>query len=90
MNENELIDAIQQVDFDLAFLRKRIRILDVRIAEAKASNDTVEFNRQSGFKHQQERYIRYAKVYRRELNARHSENLAGWKRELMQCREVQG
>lgn len=85
MNEQELIDAIQQVDFDLAFLKKRIRILDVRIAEARLENNTTEINRQSGFKRQQERYIKYAKSYRRELHARHSENLAEWKRELAKC-----
>lgn len=77
MTESEYLEKLNQVDFDLSFLRKRLRTLDFNIAAADMTNDIPEVNKLRRYRKQQERYITYAKAYRKELNSQYQEMLAG-------------
>lgn len=77
MTESEYLEKLNQVDFDLSFLRKRLRTLDFNIAAADMVKNIPEVNKLRRYRKQHERYITYAKAYRKTLNAQYQEMLAG-------------
>ena len=77
MTESEYLEKLNQVDFDLSFLRKRLRTLDFNIAAADMQKNVPEVNKQKRYRRQHERYITYAKAYRKELNSQYQSMLAG-------------
>ena len=76
MNDNEYLAVLNQVEHDLTFLRKRLRTLDFNIAVAEMENDVQEVNKLRRYRKQHERYIGYAKAYRKSLNSQYQEMLA--------------
>ena len=76
MNENEYLAVLNQVEYDLTFLRKRLRTLDFNIAVAETENNVQEANKLRRYRKQHERYIGYAKAYRKSLNSQYQEMLA--------------
>lgn len=77
MTESEYLEKLNQVDFDLSFLRKRLRTLDFNIAAADMEKKISEVNKLRRYRKQHERYITYAKSYRKTLNSQYQEMLAG-------------
>ena len=45
MTESEYLEKLNQVDFDLSFLRKRLRTLDFNIAAADMQKNVPEVNK---------------------------------------------
>lgn len=45
MTEDDYLERLSQVEFDLAFLKKRIRNLDFNIAVADMEGNTLEYNK---------------------------------------------
>lgn len=77
MTESEYLEKLNQVDFDLSFLRKRLRTLDFNIAAADMEKKISEVNKLRRYRKQHERYITYAKAFRKELNSQYQEMLKG-------------
>lgn len=77
MTESEYLEKLNQVDFDLSFLRKRLRTLDFNIAAADMQKNISEVNKLRRYRKQHERYITYAKAYRKDLNSQYQEMLKG-------------
>lgn len=77
MDEIEYLEKLNQVDFDLSFLRKRLITLDFNIAAADMQKNVPEVNKLRRYRKQHERYITYAKAYRKELNSQYQEILKG-------------
>lgn len=77
MTESEYLEKLNQVDFDLSFLRKRLRTLDFNIAAADMVKNVPEVNKLRRYRKQQERYITYAKAYRKDLNSQYQSMLKG-------------
>ena len=77
MTESEYLEKLNQVDFDLTFLKKRMRTLDFNIAAADMQKNVPEVNKLRRYRKQQERYITYAKAYRKDLNSQYQEMLKG-------------
>ena len=77
MTESEYLEKLNQVDFDLTFLKKRLRTLDFNIAAADMQKNIPEVNKLRRYRKQHERYITYAKAYRKELNSQYQEMLKG-------------
>lgn len=77
MTESEYLEKLNQVDFDLTFLKKRLRTLDFNIAAADMQKNVPEVNKLRRYRKQHERYITYAKAYRKELNAQYQSMLKG-------------
>ena len=76
--ESEYLEKLNQVDFDLSFLRKRLRTLDFNIAAAADMVKNIpEVNKLRRYRKQHERYITYAKAFRKELNSQYQEMLKG-------------
>ena len=77
MNDNEYLAVLNQVEYDLTFLRKRLRTFDFNIAVAEMENNIQEANKLRRYRKQHERYITYAKAYRKDLNSQYQEMLSG-------------
>ena len=77
MTESEYLEKLNQVDFDLSFLRKRLRTLDFNIAAADMEKKISEVNKLRRYHKQHERYITYAKSSRTTLNSQYQEMLKG-------------
>ena len=79
MTESEYLEKLNQVDFDLTFLKKRLRTLDFNIAAADMQKNVPEVNKLRRYRKQHERYITYAKSYRKDLNSQYQSMLKGVK-----------
>lgn len=75
MTEDDYLERLSQVEFDLAFLKKRIRNLDFNIAVAEMEGNTLEYNKLKRWKKQHERYICYAKLFKRHLTSQYDSML---------------
>lgn len=75
MTEDDYLERLSQVEFDLAFLKKRIRTLDFNIAVADMEGNTLESNKLKRWKKQHERYIGYAKLFKRHLTSQYDSML---------------
>lgn len=75
MTEDDYLERLSQVEFDLDFLKKRIRTLDFNIAVAEMENNVQEANKLKRWKKQHERYIGYAKLYKRQLTSQYDSML---------------
>ena len=82
MTESEYLEKLNQVDFDLSFLRKRLRTLDFNIAAADMEKKISEVNKLRRYRKQHERYITYAKAYRKTLNSQYQEMLKGVRNDI--------
>lgn len=63
MTESEYLEKLNQVDFDLTFLKKRLRTLDFNIAAADMVKNIPEVNK--------------LRRYRKDLNSQYQEMLKG-------------
>ena len=79
MTEDDYLERLSQVEFDLAFLKKRIRNLDFNIAVADMEGNTLEYNKLKRWKKLHERYIGYAKLFKRHLTSQYDSMLLSTK-----------
>ena len=79
MTESEYLEKLAQAEYDLYFIRQRIKKLGFEIAEAERQKNLPEANKKRRFLRQQERYSTYTKFYRKTLNAQYQEMLKGVK-----------
>ena len=77
MTESEYLEKLNQVDFDLSFLRKRLRTLDFNIAAAMRQRNIPLANLKRRYRRQQERYVTYTKFYKKSFNSEYQEILKG-------------
>lgn len=77
MTESEYLEKLAQTDYDLYGIRQRIRKLGLEIAEAERQKNLPEANKKRRYRKQHERYITYAKAYRKELNSQYQSMLKG-------------
>ena len=79
MTEEDYLERINQADYDLYYLRKRIKKLEVETAEAVRQRNIPLANLKRRYRRQQERYVTYAKFYKKTFNAQYQEMLKGAK-----------
>ena len=77
MTESEYLERINQADYDLYYLRKRIKKLEFETAEAMRQRNIPLANLKRRYRRQQERYVTYTKFYKKSFNSEYQEILKG-------------
>ena len=87
MNQNELvvINKLKQVEFDIAFIKSNLNRIVADLEKAKTDDRPHhEINRWKKYKSQQERYLCYAKAYKKNLQEEHKDVCEEWKKQMME------
>lgn len=82
-SRESVINSLEQVDYDIARIKVNLMNIVENYEKAKLEKNNKDILKWKRFKMQQERYLRYAKEFRKNTMEKHKELLETWKQQML-------
>lgn len=82
-SRESVINSLEQVDYDIAHIKANLLTVLANFEKAKLEKNNKDILKWKRYKMQQERYLRYAKEFKKNTREKHKELLETWKQQML-------
>lgn len=82
-SRESIINSLEQVDYDIAHIKVNLMSIIENYEKAKLEKNNKDILKWKRFKMQQERYLRYAKEFKKSTMEKHKALLETWKQQMV-------
>lgn len=82
-SRESVINSLEQVDYDIARIKANLLTVLANFEKAKLEKNNKDILKWKRYKMQQERYLRYAKEFKKNTREKHKELLETWKQQML-------
>ena len=82
-SRESVINSLEQVDYDIAHIKANLLTVLANFERAKLEKNNKDILKWKRYKMQQERYLRYAKEFKKNTREKHKELLETWKQQML-------
>lgn len=82
-SRESVINSLEQVEYDIAHIKANLMSIAENFEKAKLEKNNKDILKWKRFKMQQERYLRYAKDFKKNTMEKHKELLETWKQQML-------
>ena len=82
-SRESVINSLEQVDYDIARIKANLLTILENFEKAKLEKNNKDILKWKRYKMQQERYLHYAKEFRKNTMEKHKESLEAWKQQML-------
>ena len=82
-SRESVINSLEQVDYDIARIKTNLLTIIENFEKAKLEKNNKDILKWKRYKMQQERYLHYAKEFKKNTREKHKELLETWKQQML-------
>ncbi len=82
-SRESIINSLEQVDYDIARIKTNLLTILENFEKAKLEKNNKDILKWKRYKMQQERYLHYAKEFKKNTREKHKELLETWKQQML-------
>lgn len=82
-SRESVINSLEQVDYDIAHIKANLLTVLANFEKAKLEKNNKDILKWKRYKMQQERYLRYAKEFKKNTREKHKKLLETWKQQML-------
>ena len=86
-NESQVYKLLESVEYDIAHIKATILSMESKLQKAKLEKNKEDILKYGRYKSQQERYLKYAKEYRKVIRNSYTEICEAWKKQILESFE---